>query len=222
MSSRGPKGELFSELARLARALGSAHRMEIIEFLAQGELSVDALADRTGLTVANVSQHLQLMKKAGLVVGRRASKNVVYTLADGPVVQALSALRELAEHQRGRVAELIETYYFSPGELEPIGLEQLQDRLDSGTVTLLDVRPADEFAAGHIDRAVSIPLGELSDRLGELPEDREIVAYCRGPYCVLAVDAVRILLASGRTVRRLQVGFPEWRAAGYSVGHALA
>lgn len=208
---------LLEELASLSRVLGSPHRLEILEFLAQAEMPVELLTERTGLTFANVSQHLQQLKKAGLVVGRREGKRVIYRLAEGPVVEAVSAMRALAESNVEKIGDLLGTYYNAPGELEPIGSVELLNRLRNDSITLLDVRPPDEFAAGHLPGAVNIELDDLADRLAELPREQEVVAYCRGPYCMLSVDAVRLLTEYGYRVRRLQEGLPEWRAAGHAV-----
>lgn len=217
MSTPSPKLMLFEELASLSRVLGSPHRLEIVEFLAQAEMPVELITARTGLTFANVSQHLQQLKKAGLVVGRRDGKRIVYRLADGPVVEVVSALRALAEHNVARVGDLVRTYLSAPGDLQPISSVELVERMQSDSVTLLDVRPADEFAAGHLPGAVNLTLAELERRLGDLPLDREVVAYCRGPYCMLSVDVVKALQRRGYRARRLEDGLPEWRAAGRPV-----
>ena len=220
MSTPNPKRMLLDELASIARVLGNPHRLEILELLAQTGLSVEALTERTGLEFANVSQHLQQLKKAGLIAGRREGKRVIYGLDDGPIIEALAAIRALAEHNVERVGTLLETYYAAPGELEPIGMDELMERMRSDSVTLLDVRSPEEFAAGHLPGALNFAVDELAERLAGLPRDREIVAYCRGPYCMLSVDAVRALSGTGRKVRRLQVGLPEWRAAGLPVQSA--
>jgi rhodanese-related sulfurtransferase/DNA-binding transcriptional ArsR family regulator len=222
MSTLNPKQMLLEELASLSRVLGNPHRLEILEFLAQIDMPVELLTERTGLTFANVSQHLQQLKKAGLVVGRRDGKRIVYRLAEGPIVEAVTGLRSLAEHNVARVGELVRTYFDAPGELEPISSTELLDRMHCQSVTLLDVRPADEFAAGHLPGAVNVTLGELEERLAELPQDREVVAYCRGPYCMLSVDAVHALQERGYRARRLQEGMPEWRAAGHPVERNIA
>ncbi|KKC40998.1 ArsR family transcriptional regulator [Devosia epidermidihirudinis] len=217
MSSLTPKLLLFAELASLSRVLGNPHRLEIIELLAQADMAVEVLTERTGLSFANVSQHLQQLKKAGLVVGRRDGKRIVYQLSPGPIVEAVSGLRALAEHNVARVGDLVQTYFDRPGDLEAIGAAELLERMQGDAVTLLDVRPADEFAAGHLPGAINVTLEELEQRLSEFPDKREIVAYCRGPYCMLSLDAARALRQRGYTVRRLQEGLPEWRAAGYPV-----
>ncbi|ODT13984.1 MAG: ArsR family transcriptional regulator [Kaistia sp. SCN 65-12] len=217
MSSRSPKGLLFSHFAALARVLGSEHRLELLELLAQGEQPVEVLTERTGLTFANVSQHLQLLRKSGLVTGRREGKNIHYRLQDGPIVEALTALRALAEHNVADVRGIVDSYFTKMDSLEPIGRHELMARLRDEAVTLLDVRPEDEFAAGHIPTARNIPLRMLEARMTDLPTDREIVAYCRGPYCVLSFQVVEALRAKGFRVRRLAEGYPEWKVAGLPV-----
>lgn len=222
MSTPSPKLLLLEELACLSRVLGNRHRLEIIEFLAQADMPVELLTQRTGLSFANVSQHLQQLKKAGLVVGRRDGKRIVYRLTDGPVIEAVAGLRALAEHNVARVRELVRTYFAATGELEPISSSELVERMRGDSVTLLDVRPADEFAAGHLPGAVNVTLGELEARLKDLPVGKEIVAYCRGPYCMLSVEAVRALQGRGFSARRLHDGLPEWRAAGYPVSVGIS
>lgn len=217
MSSRGPKSLLFSHFAALARVLGNEHRLELLELLAQGEQPVEVLTARTGLSFANVSQHLQLMRKSGLVAGRREGKNIRYRLLDGPIVEALAALRALAEHNVAEVRNVIDSYFTKMDSLEPIGRDELMARLRDEAITLLDVRPEDEYTAGHIPNAKNIPLRMLEVRMSDLPADREIVAYCRGPYCVLSFQAVEALRAKGFMVRRLAEGYPEWKAAGLPV-----
>lgn len=217
MSSRSPKGLLFSHFAALARVLGSEHRLELLELLAQGEQPVEELTERTGLSFANVSQHLQLLRKSGLVAGRREGKNVHYRLQDGPIVEALTALRALAEHNVAEVRDVIDSYFTKLDSLEPISSGELLVRLRNDSVTVLDVRPRDEFATGHLPGALNIELGALEAMLAELPTDREIVAYCRGPFCVLSYQAVQILRSRGFAVRRLAQGFPEWKAAGLPI-----
>ncbi len=210
----GPRHALFAEFAEVARALGHPHRLEILEHLAQGERAVDALAERTGLTLANASQHLQRLRRAGLVAARRQGRHTRYRLTNDQVLTLLAALRTVAEGNLAQVERIVRDYFTARDRLEPVSHPELLERLRSGTVTVLDVRPADEYAAGHLPRAVNIPLQELEVRLEELDPSREIVAYCRGPYCMLAFEAVAALRSRGFRVRRLQDGFPEWRAAG--------
>jgi len=217
MSSQSPKRLLFSHFAALARVLGSEHRLELLELLAQAEQPVEVLTTRTGLSFANVSQHLQLLRKAGLVAGRREGKNIRYRLQDGPIVEALAALRTLAEHNVAEVRGVIDSYFTKMDSLEPVGRDELLARLRDDAVTLLDVRPEDEYMAGHIPTARNIPLKTLEAKMSDLPNDREIVAYCRGPYCVLSFQVVEALRAKGFKVRRLADGYPEWKAAGLPV-----
>lgn len=222
MSSPSPKLQLFVHFASLARALGSEHRLELLELLAQGPQPVEVLTARTGLAFANVSQHLQHLKKAGLVVGRREGKNVRYSLKDGPIVEAIAALRNLAEHNMAEVQGVIQGYFHRLDSMEAIGMDELLARLGSDSVTLLDVRPEDEYRAGHLPHALNIALDALETRLSELPRGQEVIAYCRGPYCVLSFKAVQTLRERGFSVRRLVDGFPEWKAAGLPVEEGVA
>jgi rhodanese-related sulfurtransferase/DNA-binding transcriptional ArsR family regulator len=222
MSSESPKRDLFAQFAVVAKALAHAHRLEILEQLAQGERSVEVLAERCGLSIANASQHLQQMRQAGIVAARREGKFVFYRLADESVLDLLAALRRIAERHSAEVERLIRNYFDARDGLEPVSREELLERARAGLVTVLDVRPADEFALGHIAGAVNIPLGELEARFAELNPSQEIVAYCRGPYCVLSYEAVSLLRRRGFKVRRLQDGLPEWRAAGLPVATAPA
>jgi len=214
MSSNGAKHALFSEFAGVARALGHAHRLELLEQLAQGERSVETLASRTGLSIANTSQHLQQMRRVGIVAARREGKFVFYKLADEAVLTVLAALRRIAERNIAEVGHVIRSYFDDRDSLEPVSRDELLQQLQAGTVTILDVRPSDEFALGHLPAALNIPLRELEARLAELDPSQEIVAYCRGPYCVLSYEAVAWLRGRGFKVRRLEDGLPEWRAAG--------
>ena len=216
MSSK-PKRELFSHFAALARALGHEHRLELLEHLGQGERPVEKLAEVTGLAFANVSQHLQLLRRNGLVEARRAGKQVLYRLAEGPVIETIAALQTLAEHNLGAVQSLIRSHFQKLDDLAPIDSDELMSRLRDETVTLIDVRPEAEYRAGHLPGARNVPLGDLESRLRDLPLDREIVAYCRGPYCVLSFEAVHLLRGHGLAARRLRDGLPEWRAAGHPV-----
>ncbi|ACP21762.1 putative ArsR family transcriptional regulator (plasmid) [Sinorhizobium fredii NGR234] len=212
-----PKVQIYEQLAELAKMLGSAHRLELIEYVSQGERSVERLAELTGLTVANTSQHLQLLRRGGYVRSRRDGKRVLYRLGDGPILELLASLHCYAERNSAEVREIVGDYFGKLDHLEPVTREELLGRLDDEDVTLLDVRPEDEFNLGHLPGALNVPLGELERHLAELPRDHEIVAYCRGPYCVLSFEAVAALRAKGYHVRRLKDGFPEWKAAGYAV-----
>ncbi|HEV7293407.1 MAG TPA: metalloregulator ArsR/SmtB family transcription factor [Devosia sp.] len=217
MSSDNPKRALYSHFAALARLLASEHRLELLELLAQGEHPVERLVQRTGLPFANVSQHLQQLRKGGLVTGRRDGKNIIYSLQDGPITEAVVALRNLAAHNIGAVQEIIDAYFTDPGELELITTAELRMRMESDSVTVLDVRPADEFSAGHLPGALNFEIDELEARLSQISPSREVIAYCRGPYCVLSHQAVAALRAKGYEVRRMAEGFPEWKAAGYPI-----
>ena len=217
MSRQGPKQALFAQFAIVAKTLGHAHRLELLEQLAQGERSVDVLAHVTGLSIANASQHLQHMRRAGLVVNRRGGKFIFYRVADDAVLDVLAGLRGIAERNLAEVAKVVRGYFEKRDDLEPVSRKELLKRMRKGTVRVLDVRPEDEFALGHVAGAVNIPLRALKVRLSELDPSQEIVAYCRGPYCVLSYEAVAALRARGFKVRRLEDGFPEWRAAGLPV-----
>jgi ArsR family transcriptional regulator len=217
MSIRSPKLALFSQFAAVAKSLGHAHRLELLEQLAQGERSVEVLADRTGLSIANASQHLQHMRRAGIVANRRDGKFVYYRLADAAILDLLAALRRIAEQNIAEVDRVIRGYFNERDSLEPMSREELLEQSRAGAVTVLDVRPPDEFALGHLPGAVNIPLRELEARLAEIDPTQEIVAYCRGPYCVLSYEAVAVLRARGLTARRLEDGLPEWRAAGLPI-----
>lgn len=217
MSTLSPKLALFAEFATVAKSLAHAHRLELMEQLAQGERSVEVLADRTGLSIANASQHLQQLRRAGMVANRRDGKFLYYRLADDAVLDLLAALRRIAERNIAEVDRLVRSYFDERDSLEAVSREELLERSRSGTVTILDVRPEDEFALGHLPDALNIPLRELETRLGEIDPRQEIVAYCRGPYCVLSYEAVAQLRARGFKVRRLEDGLPEWRAAGLPV-----
>jgi rhodanese-related sulfurtransferase/DNA-binding transcriptional ArsR family regulator len=217
MSSQGPKQALFAQFAAVAKTLGHPHRLEVLEQLAQGERTVEVLAQRTGLSIANASQHLQQMRRVGLVANRRDGKFIYYRLNDEAVLDLLAALRRIAERNSAEVERVIRSYFDKRDSLEAVSREELVERARAGTVTILDVRPEDEFALGHLPGALNIPLRELEARLGEMDPKQEIVAYCRGPYCVLSYEAVAALRARGFKVRRLEDGLPEWRAAGLPV-----
>jgi ArsR family transcriptional regulator len=217
MSIRNPKLALFAQFATVAKSLGHPHRLELLEQLAQGERTVEILADRTGLSIANTSQHLQQMRRAGLVTNRRDGKFVFYHLADDSVLSLLAALRTIAERNLAEVERIVRSYFEDRDSLEAVSRDELLSRSRTGTVTILDVRPEDEFALGHLPGAVNIPLRALERRLSELDPSKEIVAYCRGPYCVLSYEAVAALRKRGFTARRLEDGLPEWRAAGLTV-----
>lgn len=211
------KAALFDGFAEVAKALGSGRRAELIDVLAQGERSVDALAQEVGQSVANTSQHLQVLSRAGLVEARRDGNRVVYRLASEAVVDLWSAVRAVAAQHVAALDRLAADYLGDRTELEQLSRTELAQRLGDGVV-VWDVRPAAEYAAGHVPGAVSVPPGEVRRRLRSVPKDAVVVAYCRGPYCVFADDAVRELRSKGRTALRLEDGFPEWRRAGLPVG----
>jgi rhodanese-related sulfurtransferase/DNA-binding MarR family transcriptional regulator len=220
MSSLGPKQHVFASLAAIAQALGHAHRLEMLEHLAQGERSVEDLAARAGITLANCSRHLQLLRRAGLVEGRRDGKRVFYRLSgEDAVVGLVNALSRVGERNSAEIARVMASYFRARDELEPVSRIELLDRLRAGTATVLDVRPEDEFRQGHLPGALNIPLAQLERRLSDLPAEREIVAYCRGPWCVLSFEAVAALRQRGYRARRLEDGFPEWKIAGLPIGH---
>jgi rhodanese-related sulfurtransferase/DNA-binding HxlR family transcriptional regulator len=214
---RAAKAELFDALASVAQALGSGRRAEIVDVLAQGERSVDELAREIGQSGANTSQHLQVLARAGLVRSRREGPRVVYRLASDRVADLWAAVRDVAVRHVAEVSVLAEEYLGERDAVEQLTAAELAQRLERGDVVVLDVRPEPEFRAGHIAGARSAPLASLEELAGTLPKRREIVAYCRGPYCVYADDAVRLLRRRGFKARRLDVGYPEWRRAGLAL-----
>jgi rhodanese-related sulfurtransferase len=216
--SRAAKSALFDAFASVAQALGSGRRAEIVDVLAQGERSVEAISTEIDQSLANTSHHLQLLLHAGLVRSRREGTRIYYRLASDRVGDLWAAVREVAERHVAEVHVLANDYLGVEDAVEQIGADELAARLAQGNVVVLDVRPEPEFRAGHIPGAVSAPLDSLDSVAARLPKRREIVAYCRGPYCVYAHDAVRLLRERGLKARRLDVGFPEWRRAGHPVG----
>lgn len=213
-SSGNFKQELFAQFARIGKAMSNGNRLELLEFIAQGERSVEELAKVAGLTVANTSQHLQQLRQAGLVSCRKEGLKVYYHISDDYVLVLFSALRSVAERHLSEVDELIETYLTTKDALEPLAREELLERAHDGLVTVLDVRPPEEYAAGHVPGAINIPLSELEEHLDELDQKQEVIAYCRGPHCILAFDAVARLRDHGFSARRLEDGYPEWELAG--------
>jgi len=211
------KHDLFTQFARIGKALGNANRLELLEFLAQGERSVEQLSKVAGLSVANTSQHLQQLRQTGLVVARKQGLQVFYSLSDDDVITLLDTLRAVSERHLAEVNRLVDSYLTVKDELEPLPREELLQRARDGLVTVLDVRPPEEYAAGHVPGAINIPLSELEQRLDELGDGQQVVAYCRGPHCILAFDAVAKLRQRGYDARRLQDGFPEWKVAGLPV-----
>ena len=220
MSSRGFKHDLFAQFARVGKALSNGNRLELLEYIAQAERSVDELSKVSGLTMANTSQHLQQLRLAGLVSCRKEGLKVFYTLSGDDVIGLLDALRGVAERHVADVERLINAYLTVKDNLEPVPAAELLHRAREGLVTVLDVRPVEEYAAGHLPGAINIPLPELEARLDRLDLHKEVVAYCRGPHCILAFDAVERLRKLGRDARRLEGGFPEWQHAGLPVEDA--
>jgi rhodanese-related sulfurtransferase len=221
MLSRAFKEGLYGLYARIGKGLSNPHRLEMLELLAQGERTVESLADEIGLSTANTSQHLQALKQASLVQARRQGLFIHYSLADPAVFELSRAIRVVAERRLGDLERLVRQEFGDRPDAEAVSFEDLMARLRRGDIVVLDTRPANEYAAGHIAGAISVPVDELKRRLRRLPKHKEYVAYCRGPYCVYADRAVELLQKSGRRARRLRGGLPEWRAAGLPVRTAL-
>jgi len=221
MGERAAKDALYAAFGEVAGALGSGRRAEIVDLLAQGERSVEEVAEQIGQSVANTSHHLRTLFRAGLVRTRRDGTRIFYALGSERVQRLWTAVRQVAEEHVGGLDQLARAYLGERGGLEAIDRDALRERLHRGDVVVVDVRPAAEYAAGHIAGARSVPIAELRQRLRELPADREIVAYCRGPYCVFADDAVRHLRSLGYRAIRLEDGFPEWRQAGLPTGEGF-
>ncbi len=217
MKHREFKDSVYAELGLVAKAVHNPHRLELIDLLAQGERSVDDLAGHAGLSVANTSRHLQVLKGSRLVETRKEGLRVYYRLADAQVFDVARAIRGLAERRVAEIDQLVTSYLGSRDDLEPVSHEELVRRLAERKVVVVDVRPEQEYRAGHIPGAISMPLESFAKRSASLPVRKEIVAYCRGPYCVMAYEAVTRLRAGGRRARRLTDGFPEWKAAGLPV-----
>jgi rhodanese-related sulfurtransferase/DNA-binding transcriptional ArsR family regulator len=217
MSERNFKSDLFDQFARIGKALSSGKRLEMLEFLAQGERSVEQLANMTGLSVANTSQHLQQLRQVGMVTGRKEGLYVYYRIAGDGIVQLLATLRAVGEENLADVNRMVKLFLDSKDNLEPVPAKELWQRVKQGLVTVLDVRPPEEYAQGHIRGAINVPVTELKKRLDTIPAGQEVVAYCRGPYCLLAYEAVQVLRKKGIKARRLEDGYPEWRLHGLPV-----
>jgi len=217
MSSEPAKQRLYEAIARVGAALASAARLQLLEYVAQRERSVETLAAMAGLSVANASKHLQALRQAGLVHARKEGLRVYYALAGDDVARLVAALRETAERRVADVERVLRDWLAHRDALEPVPAQELLERAKKGLVTVLDVRPEEEYAAGHLPGAINVPLDRLERALARLPKRREIVAYCRGPYCLMSFEAVARLRKRGFRARRLENGFPEWRAAGLPV-----
>lgn len=217
MSMKKVKKDLFEQFARVGKALSNGNRLELLELLAQGERNVHALAKLSGLTIVNTSQHLRQLHQTGLVSTRKEGLFVYYRLADEAVVDLMGLMQTIAENNLAEVDRLIRTFLMAKDNLEPVSASDLMERVREDMVMVLDVRPSEEFAVGHLPGAINIPMGELEKKLSELPTDQEIVAYCRGPYCMLSFEAVSKLREKGYQVRRLENGYPEWKREGLPI-----
>ena len=211
------KHELFAQFARIGKAMSSPARLELLDLLAQGEKTVENLARQSGLSVTNTSNHLKELRTAALIAARKDGAFVHYRLADPAVHTFLRCLQDIAGRQLADVRQLVRDYFHEPHAFEPVSVNELLERIRTDDVQVVDVRPEDEYASGHVPGAISIPVGELHRRIANLGRDKEIVAYCRGPYCVLAVRAVELLRSAGFRARRMEVGLPDWRARGLAV-----
>ena len=211
------KGDIFNQFARVGKALSNGNRLQILEYLAQAERSVDDLANIAGLSVANTSQHLQQLRQVGLVSSSKQGLKVYYSIASDDVIELMQVLRRVAELHLADVGQLVNTYLSVKDELEPLSRKELMARVEQGLVTVIDVRPEAEFVAGHLPGAINVPPDELEKRLNMLDTEQEVVAYCRGPHCVYSFDAVEKLRSKGVKASRLEEGFPEWKSAGYPV-----
>ncbi len=214
MSGSNFKQQLFTQFARIGKALSNGNRLELLEFIAQGERSVEELSKVSGLTVANTSQHLQQLRQNGLVACRKEGLKVYYRISDNDVLALFGALRGVAERHLDEVQQLVRHFLTSKDSLEPVARTELLERVRDGLVTVLDVRPHEEFAAGHVPGAINIPLSQLEEHFDELEQGHEVVAYCRGPHCILAFEAVARLREKGFSAHRLEDGYPEWQADG--------
>ena len=212
ISNRRFKDVIYDQFARIGKAVSSPKRLELLDLICQGEHTVETLAKETKLTLANTSQHLQVLRAARLVETKKKGLYVIYRLADQSVCEFYRAMRILAESRLAEVEQITHQFFKGKEGMEPVDREELLKRVQEGSVIVLDVRPEEEYRYGHIPRAISIPLQEINNRISELPRDQEIVAYCRGPYCMLAFEAVETLRLSGYQARRLEDGFPEWKA----------
>lgn len=216
------KSDLFTQFARVGKALSNANRLELLEFLAQGSRSVESLANVAKLSIANTSQHLQQLRQSGLVISRKEGLKVYYSLSGDDVIALLDSLRDVAERHLSDVDKLVNTYLTAKDRLDPIPANELVEKVKQDLVTILDVRPIEEYNAGHVPGAINIPIEELQQHLKDFEPGQEVIAYCRGPHCILAFDAVAQLRQEGLEARRLENGFPEWKVAGLPVEDNLA
>jgi rhodanese-related sulfurtransferase len=217
ITGREVKDGLYEQFTRIGKAVAHPKRIELLDLLCQGERSVEVLSKAAALSMTNTSAHLRVLREARLVETRREATKIYYRLAGESVCELFFSLRDVAAERYAEVQMIVRDYFEARDELEPVSREELLARADDGSVLVLDVRPREEYAAGHIPGALSLPLGELEDRLATLPPETEIVAYCRGPYCVMAPQALQLLHRHGYRARRLQGGLPEWRRAGLAV-----
>lgn len=222
MPDRAAKEALFDELSRVAKAMASGRRAEIVDLLANGERSVESIAGELGLSVANASQHLQVLRRAGVIAGRREGTSIIYRIATAAVVDLWRSLQSVARDRVAEVERLVQAYKGSLDDIELLSKDELARRLKrKGNLLMVDVRPEEEYAAGHLPGSISLPIGELKRRYRELPANKEIVAYCRGPLCALAPEAARFLKKKGYKVKVLEDGLPDWKAAGFSTTDSL-
>jgi rhodanese-related sulfurtransferase/DNA-binding transcriptional ArsR family regulator len=217
MAHREFKDPLYAQFARIGHAVSSAKRIELLDLLGQGEKAVEALAEQSATALKNTSAHLRVLRQARLVETRREGTHVYYRLADDDVLRFLRVFEALGRKRLAEVEQVTRLYLSDRDALEPVTLEELRRLLRSGHVTVLDVRPSDEYEAGHIPGARSVPVAQLERQLGKLPKTREVIAYCRGPYCVYSVEAVALLRRKGYRARRVEEGFADWRAEGLPV-----
>ena len=217
MQTQSPKYRLFEQFAQVAKALSHPHKLELLELLAQGERSVEALAKVAGLTVANTSRHLQQLRRAGLITSRKEGLYVFYRVAGDDVIDLLRCLRRTGQRHISDVNDVIVGFFNDRDSLEAVSRRELLQRSKDGLVTVLDVRPTEEYENGHIPGALNVPLDEIEQHLANLPKEQDVIAYCRGEYCVLAFEAVAALRKKGFSARRLEEGYPEWKAAGFPV-----
>lgn len=211
------KKDLFAQFAQVGKSLSNGNRLELLEFLAQGERTVDELSKASDLSVANTSQHLQELRRSGLVKNRTEGQKSYYRLSDYSIVELLVLMRKLAEDNLAEIQVLISSYLDSKDDLEPISREELLKRVNLGEVTVIDVRPEIEYESGHLPCAINMPSENIQNHLDQLPQEKEVIAYCRGPYCLLAFDAINLLRSQGYKARRLEDGFPEWKLNGLPI-----